>query len=157
MKNRLISSAIIIVPLLALAAEPKSDDNPSILADIAADSNIVFFQSDDVAALLDFAPIKKQDKRNANIGYRVQVFSDNNVRTARNEARLKQRNIKARFPQYESYVTYNSPYWRLRVGDFKTQEEAQAALNAIRRALPAYARELRVVRDRIKVAKETNN
>lgn len=85
-------------------------------------------------------------------GYRVQVFSDNNVRTAKAEAASKQRIISARFPQYQTYVRYNSPYWRLKVGDFKTQQEANAAAEELRKAFPAYSKEIRVVRDRISLS-----
>lgn len=82
-------------------------------------------------------------------GYRVQVFSDNNVRTAKAEASTKQRVISARFPQYQTYVRYTSPYWRLKVGDFKTMQEANAAADELRKAFPQYSKEIRVVRDRI--------
>ncbi len=85
-------------------------------------------------------------------GFRVQVFSDNNSRTAKNEARSKQRKISSRFPQYQTYVMYTSPYWRLNVGDFRTQQEANAAADELRKAFPAYSKEIRVVRDRINVA-----
>lgn len=85
-------------------------------------------------------------------GFRVQVFSDNNSRTAKNEARSKQRKISSRFPQYQTYVMYTSPYWRLKVGDFRTQQEANAAADELRKAFPAYSKEIRVVRDRINVA-----
>lgn len=86
-------------------------------------------------------------------GYRVQIFSDNNARTAKNEARTKARAIADAFPQYPTYVIFSSPYWRLKVGDFKTQEEAEVAATQIKRAFPAYAHEIRVVRDRINVTK----
>lgn len=82
-------------------------------------------------------------------GYRVQVFSDNNASTARNEARAKSRNISERFPEMRTYVSYTSPYWRLKVGDFRTKREADDAAEEIRRAFPSYAKEIRVVRDRI--------
>lgn len=85
-------------------------------------------------------------------GFRVQVFSDNNTRTAKNEARSKQRHISSRFPQYQTYVMYTSPYWRLKVGDFRTQQEANAAADELRKAFPAYSKEIRVVRDRVNVA-----
>lgn len=84
-------------------------------------------------------------------GYRVQVFSDNNARTAKNEARSKQRVISSRFPNYQTYVMYTSPYWRLKVGDFKTQKEANAAADELRKAFPSYSKEIRVVRDRVNV------
>ena len=82
-------------------------------------------------------------------GYRVQVFSDNNSSTAKNEARAKARNISERFPEWRTYVIYNSPYWRLKVGDFRTQREADDAAEDIKRAFPSYGKEVRVVRDRI--------
>lgn len=82
-------------------------------------------------------------------GYRIQVFSDNNIRTAKNEARTKEREILERFPEYRTYVIYNSPFWRLRVGDFPTIEAANDVAVEIKEAFPAYRREIRVVRDRI--------
>ncbi len=86
-------------------------------------------------------------------GYRVQVFSDNNPRTAKNEARAKAKQVSQAFRQYRAYVVFNAPYWRLRVGDFRTQEEAEAAATLIKKQFPGYSREVRVVRDRINVAK----
>lgn len=85
-------------------------------------------------------------------GYRVQVFSDNNTRTAKTEANSKQRIISSRFPQYQTYVMYTSPYWRLKVGDFRTQQEATAAADELRKAFPAYSKEIRVVRDRVNIS-----
>ena len=82
-------------------------------------------------------------------GWRVQVFSDNNPRTAKAEASKKERLITARFPQHQSYVRYNAPYWRLRIGDFRSQQDANALADELRKAFPAYAKEIRVVRDRI--------
>ncbi|MDE7473345.1 MAG: SPOR domain-containing protein [Muribaculaceae bacterium] len=82
-------------------------------------------------------------------GYRVQVFSDNNQRTAKGEARSKEMQIKEAFPEYGTYIVYNSPFWRLKVGDFKTQHEAEAAADAIKSRFPSFAREVRVVRDRV--------
>ncbi len=87
--------------------------------------------------------------KNRVAGYRVQVFSDNNSSTAKNEARAKARNISERFPEWRTYVIYNSPYWRLKVGDFRAQREATDAAEEIRRAFPSYGKEVRVVRDRI--------
>lgn len=85
------------------------------------------------------------------VGYRVQVFADNNARTAKTEARQRERAISQAFPEYGTYVSYASPYWRLRVGDFRSQYEADKAATEIKRQFPRYAREVRVVRDRVNV------
>ncbi|MDE5900376.1 MAG: SPOR domain-containing protein [Muribaculaceae bacterium] len=84
-------------------------------------------------------------------GYRVQVFSDNNPRTAKREAQSKAAALSETFPQWATYLTFDSPYWRLRVGDFRTYEDATQAVVELKNAFPAWRRELRVVRDRIKV------
>lgn len=96
------------------------------------------------------APATVEPTRTAG-GYRVQVFSDNNPRTAKNEAHSKAAAIGEAFPQWATYITYDSPYWRLRVGDFRTYDDATRAVVDLKNAFPAYRRELRVVRDRIKV------
>ncbi len=85
-------------------------------------------------------------------GYRIQVFSDNNARTAKTEARSRARNVSAKFPDYATYVVFSSPYWRLRVGNFRTKDEADNAAHLLKEAFPAYSREIRVVRDRIVVS-----
>lgn len=84
-------------------------------------------------------------------GYRVQVFSDNNSKTAKNEARAKSRTVGDYFPKYRTYVFYNSPYWRVRVGDFKTYKEAEEAMEEISNAFPAMSKEIRIVKDRINI------
>lgn len=82
-------------------------------------------------------------------GYRIQVFDDNNVRTAKQDAQNRKKQIESRFPEFPVYVTFNSPYWRVKVGDFKNRGEAEAAMAEIKYAFPAMAKSLRIVRDRI--------
>jgi len=82
-------------------------------------------------------------------GYRVQIFDDNNARTAKSEAQARRNRVGARFPEYNTYISFNSPYWRVKIGDFRTRSEAEAAMGAIRAAFPAYGSQLRIVRDRI--------
>ncbi|MEF9923808.1 MAG: hypothetical protein RR061_05765 [Muribaculaceae bacterium] len=85
------------------------------------------------------------------VGFRVQVFSDNNHRTAKSEALVKERNIISRFPQIGTYLSYKPPFWRLRVGDFRTHGEAMEILQQIKREFPGYAREIIIVQDRVNV------
>ena len=85
------------------------------------------------------------------VGFRIQAYTDNNPRTAKAAAQQRARDIAMKFPQYRSYITYKAPAWRLRIGDFKTRGEAQAALARIKKIYPNYAREMVIVRDRINV------
>lgn len=88
-------------------------------------------------------------------GYRIQVFSDNNSRTAKGEARARARNINVKFPEHKTYVIYNSPFWRLRVGNFRTHEEANAVAEKIKEAFPSYSKEIRIVKDRVVITTGT--
>lgn len=84
-------------------------------------------------------------------GYRVQIFDDNNPRTARSLAESANRRVQADFPELRSYLSFNSPYWRVKVGDFRTRAEAEAAMAEIRQAMPDLKPYLRVMRDKINV------
>lgn len=151
---RFISTAIAAATLSSTgvhAAEPAP-----IVSSIMEDSVSVVMLPDELMQRL-FRPaeteVEKEEgtprSRTHSAGFRVQVFSDNNARTAKNEARNKEQTVAARFPQYRTYKKYSAPYWRLRVGDFRTQREAEAAAAELRRAFPSFGKEIRVVRDRI--------
>jgi hypothetical protein len=57
------------------------------------------------------------------IVYRVRVFNDNK-QTARNESEAVENNIKNMFPNLTVYRSYQSPFFRVTVGDFRTKSEA---------------------------------
>lgn len=84
-------------------------------------------------------------------GYRVQIFDDNNPRTARQEAERRHSLVAREFPQLKSYVTFNSPYWRVKVGDFRSRSEAEAAMAELRHSYPSMAAYMRIVRDKINI------
>lgn len=153
MSNSRTVFSILFTVCASVALSENNNPQPSIVDQITADSVNVIIQPEQLATrlLYDDTPVDKNENRGVrgNIGYRVQLFSDNNSRTAKNEARAKERRVMARFPQYRSYVMFKAPYWRLRVGDFKTQQEANAVAEEIKRAFPSYSKEIRVVQDRI--------
>jgi hypothetical protein len=61
-------------------------------------------------------------------GYRVQIFSS----TDRKAAYAEQANFKASNPNIRSYVSYTQPYYKLRVGDFRTRLEAEKLINKLK-------------------------
>jgi hypothetical protein len=95
--------------------------------------------------------ISQQYITNRSVGYRIQVYADNNFRTAKANAQARARSIAMRFPQYRFYLSYKAPAWHLRIGDFKSQQEAQRAMSQIKRSFPSYASEMTIVRDKINV------
>lgn len=87
-------------------------------------------------------------------GYRTQVFSGNNQRMSKDEAFQKEKEIKKLFPNVPTYVTYNAPFWRLRVGDFRSHEEAYRMQRLLMEAFPAYGKEMYIVKEEIKLPLE---
>lgn len=84
-------------------------------------------------------------------GYRVQVFSSNTQRTARQEAFNHESNLKEAFPEMRIYVSYSSPFWKVRIGDFTTQEEARKFTEELLLRFPELKGETYTVRDQISV------
>ncbi|MBQ9201236.1 MAG: SPOR domain-containing protein [Bacteroidales bacterium] len=84
-------------------------------------------------------------------GYRIQIFSGNNHAASKAEAFQKEGAVKAAVPELTTYVRYSAPFWRLRVGDFLTYEEAYEMLLYFRKNF-AYGREMSIVREKINVA-----
>lgn len=84
-------------------------------------------------------------------GYRIQVFDDNNPRTARSQAQAWQRRAEEAFPQWRAYVSFNSPYWQVKVGDFRRRGEAESALAEIKSTFPSMAAYMRIVQEKITV------
>jgi len=82
-------------------------------------------------------------------GYRVQVFSSNVQRVAKNDAFKIERQIRETFPNQTVYVNYSSPFWKVRVGDFMTHAQAQSFRSKLIEAFPNMRSEIYIVREQI--------
>ncbi len=83
-------------------------------------------------------------------GYRIQAMIVTGSK-GKGQATARAREIASKFPHYRTYITYKAPSWRLRLGDFDSQEDARSALAKMRRSFPSFSGEMSVVRDRINV------
>lgn len=84
-------------------------------------------------------------------GFRTQVFSGNNQRKSKDEAFDKEKQIKELFPTVPTYVTYTAPFWKLRVGDFRSHEEAYHMQRLLMTAFPSFGKEMYIVREEVKI------
>ncbi|MDR1407419.1 MAG: SPOR domain-containing protein [Tannerella sp.] len=84
-------------------------------------------------------------------GYRVQVFSGNNQRRSKDEAFNKESQIQTLYPDLPTYVHYTAPFWRLRVGDFTSYEEALSTKYKLGDAFPSFKQEINVYREEIRI------
>ena len=66
------------------------------------------------------------------VGYRVQIYYGSN----RREMFAEQARFRGTYPKMNSYITYKEPNYYLRVGDFRTRQEAQSFLNDLRPSYP---------------------
>lgn len=66
-------------------------------------------------------------------GYRVQIYmaSGNN---ALSDAEIVKKDFEQNFPELTAYITFREPYYRVRVGDYRTRLEANQLLKPIRKS-----------------------
>lgn len=82
-------------------------------------------------------------------GFRVQLFSSNNARTARDAAFKVEKTVREKLPHLAVYVTYTSPFWKVRVGNCVSNDDAQRLRQYIIEQLPQFQAETYVVPDQI--------
>jgi hypothetical protein len=78
-------------------------------------------------------------------GYRIQIFFGSE-RKAAHDARAKFAQLN---PDVETYLVYQQPYFKVRVGDFRTRLEAQPLLKKV---LPEFERVF-IIPDKINLPK----
>lgn len=67
---------------------------------------------------------KKMSLSNPEVdGYRVQIFFESGSNSKNAAANIKS-GFETVFPEIKSYLSYKEPYYRVRVGDFRTLVEA---------------------------------
>ncbi|TVR41948.1 MAG: SPOR domain-containing protein [Bacteroidia bacterium] len=65
-------------------------------------------------------------------GYRVHLYMDSGNRARLNTQR-EQAAFEKKYPDVRAYIVYEEPYFKLRVGDFRTRLDARRFLEKIRR------------------------
>lgn len=71
---------------------------------------------------------KKTATRVKRKGFRVQIFSG----ASRNEAYAVQQRFKNQYSDVESYINYDEPNYRVKVGDFRGRTEANSFMRVLR-------------------------
>ena len=84
-------------------------------------------------------------------GYRIQVFSGNDQRTSRNEALEKQKQIETLFNDVKAYINFTAPFWRLRIGDYLSYEEAFSMKCKLDEAFPAFKKEIQILKEDVRI------
>ena len=83
-------------------------------------------------------------------GYRVQVFSSNQQQSAKNRALLLQQDLSMQLEE-PVYAISEPPFWKVRLGDFLTREEAIEYKNQLNVLFPHLQGSTYVVPDQVTV------
>ncbi|HLP06147.1 MAG TPA: SPOR domain-containing protein [Paludibacter sp.] len=156
----------IIIPLvvvLALAEFAVSQQNATLKHGNAFESlaepdsltraTVVVHQDKRIETKLSSRGTNVVKAQNTVPGYRVQVFSSNTQRTAKADAFRIEKMIREEFPSEAVYVNYTSPFWKVRVGDFRTQTDAQSFRKQLVELFPNLKKEAYVVKEQIVISK----
>ena len=103
----------------------RTDDRKFLIQDPRVDSLILLHRK----AMTENLAHEEHD---GIVGYRIQIFfeSGNN---SKNRALGAKERFDRRYSHIPSYVIFKEPYYRVRVGDFRTKLEAEAFLHQINR------------------------
>jgi hypothetical protein len=95
------------------------------------------------------AAFKKANARTAR-GFRLLVINTNK----RDEAIAAKTKVYTNFPELKAYLVYQSPYFKLKVGNFRNREEAQDYQKSLGNFFP---KGVFIVADTIEVTPEKDN
>jgi hypothetical protein len=127
-----LSSGLLIIILFSTGYCQAQQDS---LFTRVADSNTVIVNSDPRLALLvkkhtAVNEVLSRDARRTDKGFRLMILST----TSRDEAMAAKTKVYSHFPELKAYLWYQSPYFRLKAGNFKERKDAedyQRRLNAL--------------------------
>jgi len=146
--KKLISILFIVFASLAVQAEDSivSPLRPNLL-DSMPDVEVV--QDSMVGVLLTNAMRGRMELVEID-GYRVQIYSSNQQQTAKTEALDLEERLRDKVSQ-TVYVQYLPPFWKVRLGDFRTYEEAKEYKKEFVQMFPDLMGDTYIVRDKIQV------
>lgn len=153
-----LTAILTAIPMASVAQQPDTPTptpTQNIVDEVQADGIIsveipqsVYDRLQPIESQLEGKEAQPSSSLGRIAGYRIQAFSGNST-SAKREGQARENQVRNFFPEYKCYLVYNAPYWRLRVGDFRTRAEAEEAATTMKKAFPAFKREITVVRDRI--------
>ena len=122
----------------------------------ARQGTVTVHQDARISALLGSVYVKAENETEPKVlkarGYRVQVYAGNNSRIARQEANDVAEQVKAEFPELPIYAFFQPPRWLCRIGDYRSIEEADAAMRRLKAT--GKFKEVSIVREQINIPLE---
>lgn len=140
--------------------EPNEPTLDTILVDNTNDvillvdvmENVIIHQDSTIYQLLLDKYIGKQRGQKEVNGFRVQVYSSNSQQLAKNESLLLYQEMEKKISE-PLYIISEPPFWKVRIGNFLTREEANQYKEVLLNLFPELNSGTYVVPDKIIVIK----
>ena len=142
MKRLLVLFLLALLPCLTLRAQEYRVDSGSSQVDSTLlgrsilsvlGSGVTVNQSAAMRSAFDSYVSANASKRVS--GYRIRVYYENN-QNARNRSEAIARSISGTYPGIGVYRTFESPNFKVCVGDFRTKDEALKPYHALKSSYP---------------------
>lgn len=152
--NRIKFGLTILLTMLALAmsAQSQKAKHEDIFKDLAKTQpgyGTVKLQQNPKVNLLVNRKIKENEVKKyiTFSGYRIQVYMDNNQKKSKDEAYAREKKLKEKYEDLTTYISFSSPFWKLRVGDYRTHADALVMAKKLREDFPELSSEILIVKD----------
>ena len=114
-------------PIKQQLAAPAQIDSLTVINEVVS-----ICEKGDAATIVDNA---LHQTANAIGGYRIVIFMSNS-QSARRDAVTAQESFAQLFPEEQTYLSYENPYFKVTVGNCTSQDEAIILLGRLRHAFP---------------------
>lgn len=117
MKGRLLLFCLFLLMGATIFAQDTNEGNLSVYQDVKVDSLISkYVQINDIYPIIE--------------GFRIEIFFEAG-NYSKNQALEAKSKFVQQFPEVPSYLIFQQPYYKVRVGDFRSKMEAQKFLHHI--------------------------
>jgi hypothetical protein len=150
MKIHFLIAFLFLFSVTIMAQNGEKNKKLSVVESIESTSKITINQDENIDKILDDYINDAKSTDNSFVGgsYRVQVFSSNSQKTAKNESISLEAKLRNTFPEYRIYRIFSSPFWKVRIGDFNTLEDAQEFRNNLIKIYPELRKEAYTIREK---------
>jgi hypothetical protein len=121
----LLSGSRVLAQVKDTTMQPVDSTNPVVVEKDPRIDQLVRKQ-------IEINEVTTRESRRFVQGYRIQVINSPD----RGKVFAAKARVYEQFPDWKPYLLYQSPNYKLRVGNFKTQDEAQDALKQLSRLFP---------------------
>jgi len=145
------------ITVLPISGQQENSIINNLTKDNKGEGTIRIYQNDRIAALVG----KRGEGKDLNEdgtstylrakGYRVHLYSEIASKESKNKAYNIERKFLEAYPEIHSYITVDGPKMRVRVGDFKTWEEANQLMQELRKKYREISAEAMIVKDDIRL------